>query len=189
MSVLALDISGTPRQWISNEDAITYHAKDAVAWSMGDVVVRFRGGLQNDGTESYLESPSIIAIRGHGFNPFKHATVALSNRTLFGRDRHVCAYCGGHFPNYNVLSRDHIVPKSRGGENTWMNCVTACKECNSNKGHKTLKEAGLELLYVPYVPNHFENMILQNRSILADQMEYLLSGVPKHSRVLKDFQH
>jgi 5-methylcytosine-specific restriction endonuclease McrA len=81
------------------------------------------------------------------------------------------------------------VPKSRGGENTWMNCVTACKECNSKKGHKTLKEAGLELLYVPYVPNHFENMILQNRNILADQMEYLLSGVPKHSRVLKDLKH
>lgn len=78
MTVLALDISGTPRQWISHEDAITYHAKDAVAWSMGEVIARFRGGIQNDGTMSYLETPSIIAIRGHGFNPHKHATVALS---------------------------------------------------------------------------------------------------------------
>jgi 5-methylcytosine-specific restriction endonuclease McrA len=189
MTVLALDISGTPRQWISHEDAITYHAKDAVAWSMGEVIARFRGGVQNDGTMSYLETPSIIAIRGHGFNPHKHSTVALSNRTLFGRDRHVCAYCGGHFPNHNLLSRDHIVPKSRGGDNSWTNCVTACKDCNSEKGHKLLKECGMELLYVPYVPNHFENMILQNRNILADQMEYLLTGVPKHSRVLKDLKH
>lgn len=184
MAVLALDISGVPRQWISYDDAITYHAKDAVAWSMGEVVAKYRGGIQNSGELSYLETTSIIAIRGHGFNPYKHANVALSNRTLFGRDRHVCAYCGGHFPNYNYLSRDHIMPKSRGGENVWTNVVTACKECNAKKGHKTLKEAGLELLYVPYVPNHYENMILQNRTILADQMEYLIAGVPKHSRIL-----
>lgn len=186
MTVLALDISGTPRQWISHEDAITYHAKNAVAWTLGEVVARFRGGTQNDGTESYLESPSIIAIRGHGFNPHKHARVALSNRTLFGRDRYVCAYCGGHFPNYHLLSRDHIVPKSRGGENTWMNVVTACKDCNAKKGHKLLKESGMELLYVPYEPTHWENMILQNRNILADQMDYLIAGLPKTSRVYRD---
>jgi len=45
MAVLALDISGVPRQWISHDDAITYQAKGAVAWSMGDVVARYRGGF------------------------------------------------------------------------------------------------------------------------------------------------
>ena len=184
MAVLALDISGIPRQWISNDDAISYWATESVAWSMGEVVAKYRGGTQNDGTESYLESPCIIAIKGRAFNPQKHKQVALSNKTLFGRDRNVCAYCGGHFPNYHTLSRDHIVPRSRGGANTWMNVVTSCKDCNAKKGSKTLKEAGLELLYVPYEPNHYENMILQNRTILADQMEYLLAGVPKHSRIL-----
>ena len=184
MAVLALDITGVPRQWISYDDAITYHAKDSVAWSMGEVVAKYRGGIQNTGEMSYIETTSIIAVKGHGFNPYKHATVALSNKTLFGRDRYVCAYCGKHHPNYHSLSRDHIMPKSRGGENTWMNVVTACKDCNAKKGHKLLKECGMELLYVPYVPNHYENMILQNRTILADQMEYLLSGVPKHSRIL-----
>lgn len=186
MAVLALDISGTPRQWISYDDAISYWATNSVAWNMGDIVAKYRGGTQNDGSESYIETSSIIAIKGHGFNPHKHARVALSNRTLFGRDRYVCAYCGGHFPNHNNLSRDHILPKYHGGENTWMNVVTACKECNSKKGHKTLKEARMELLYVPYEPNHYENMILQNRTILADQMDYLLSGVPKHSRILRN---
>lgn len=185
MSVLALDIGGIPRQWISHENAITYHAKDMVAWSLGEVVAKFRGGIQNDGRLSYIETPSIIAIKGHGFDPAKHGKVALSNKTLFGRDRHVCAYCGGHFPNYHHLSRDHIVPKSKGGVNTWMNVVTACTACNNKKDNKTLKEARMELLYVPYEPNHFESMILQNRNILADQMEYLISGVPKHSRILQ----
>ena len=184
MSVLALDIGGVPRQWISYDDAITYHAKNAVAWSMGEVVARYRGGIQNDGTMSYIETPSIIAIKGHGFDPYKHGMVALTNRTLFGRDRNVCAYCGDHHVNHHHLSRDHIVPKSKGGTNTWMNVVTACKPCNSKKSDKTLKEARMELLYAPYVPNHYENMILQHRNILADQMEYLLTGVPKHSRIL-----
>ena len=65
MSVLALDIGGIPRQWISHENAITYHAKDMVAWSLGEVVAKFRGGIQNDGRLSYIETPSIIAIKGH----------------------------------------------------------------------------------------------------------------------------
>ena len=183
MTVLALDVSGVPRQWISHDDAITYQAKKAVAWSLGEIVAKYRGGTQKDGTPSYLETSSIIAIKGHGFNPYKHSTVALTNKTLFGRDRNICAYCGGHFTNFNHLSRDHIVPKFLGGENTWTNVVSACKNCNSKKGHKTLKEARMELLYIPYVPTHFENMILQNRNILSDQMDYLLSGVPKNSRI------
>jgi 5-methylcytosine-specific restriction endonuclease McrA len=183
MSILALDISGTPRQWISTDDAITYHAKNAVAWSLGAIVARYRGGIKNDGSMSYIESSSIIAIKGHGFDTYKHKTVALSNRTLFGRDRYVCAYCGIHFPNFHDLSKDHIVPKSKGGENSWMNVVTSCKDCNSKKGNKSLKEAKMELLYLPYVPNHHENLFLQNRNILADQMDYLMSGIPKHSRL------
>ena len=183
MAVLALDISGVPRQWISYDDAITYQSKNAVAWSMGKVVAKYHGGIQNDGTESYLETTSIIAIKGNGFNPYKHACVSLTNRTLFGRDRHVCAYCGQQFPNFHLLSRDHIVPRSKGGQDTWMNVVTACRECNGRKGHKSLKDSRMELLYSPYVPSHYENMILQHRTILADQMEYLLAGVPKHSRI------
>ena len=182
-NVLALDISGTPRRWLSHDDAIFYHATNSVAWSLGDIVVKYRGGMQRDGTMSYLESPSIIAIRGKGFDPNKHATIALNNKTLFGRDRHVCAYCGEYFANPAHLSRDHIVPKSRGGENIWMNCATACKNCNFKKGSKTLQEAKMQLLYVPYIPSFSEHLILRNKNILGDQMEYLLTSVPKHSRI------
>jgi len=188
MTVLALDISGVPRQWISTDDAITYHAKQAVAWSLGDVVARYHGGIQEDGRQSYLETPSIIAIRGHGFNPQKHAKVGISNRTLFGRDRNICAYCAGHFANFRELSRDHIIPRSRGGPNTWMNIVTSCRKCNAKKGDRLLKEVGMELIYVPYVPCHYENLILQSRTILADQMDYLMAGLPKNSRVLKELK-
>lgn len=180
--VLALDASGLPRKWINYEDAVSYFAKDMVVWSLGDTVATFRGGLQNNGVMSVIETPSIIAVKGKGFSLDRASRVALTNKTLFARDRHVCAYCGNKFVSSH-LSRDHIHPVSRGGENIWMNCVTACIKCNTQKGARTPKEFGHEILYVPYEPSHYENMILQNRNILADQMEYLLTGVPKHSRV------
>lgn len=185
MAVLALDISGIPRKWVSFEDAITYKAKNLVAWTLGDVVAKYNGGFQKDGSRSYLETHSIIAIKGNGYAPGRYPTVSLTNRTLFARDRHVCAYCGDHFSSHGNLSRDHIMPRSRGGEDTWMNSVTSCKPCNQRKGNKTLKEARMELLYLPYVPNHYEHLILLNRSILGDQMEYLMSGVSKNSRILQ----
>lgn len=185
MAVLALDISGTPRTWVTHDEAITYHAKNMVAWTMGDIIARYRGGVRKDGTRSYLETPSIIAIKGEGFDFRKYQRVVLSNRTLFARDRNVCAYCGMNAKNHRLLSRDHIEPKSRGGTDTWTNVVTACVPCNQRKADKTLKEAKMELLYVPYEPNHYESMILSNRHILADQMDYLLAGVPKHSRIVQ----
>jgi predicted transcriptional regulator len=181
--VLALDASGLPRKWINYESAVSYFTKGIVAWSLGDTIATFRGGWQKDGTRSIVHTPSIIAVKGKGFNIEKAGKVTLSNKTLFARDRHMCAYCGKVF-TYNSLSRDHVQPVSRGGLNTWTNCVTSCVKCNTTKGSHTPEEIGRQLLYVPYEPNHYENMILQNRNILADQMEYLLCGVPKHSRVL-----
>jgi len=185
MAVLALDISGIPRTWVSHDEAIAYHAKNLVAWTLGDVVARYRGGYRKDGTQSYLETPSIIAIKGEGFDFKKHNKVVLTNNTLFARDRHICAYCGKHFVSRYDLSRDHIVPRFHGGLDEWTNVVTACIPCNQKKGCKSLKESRMELLYIPYEPNHYENMILQNRNILADQMDYLISGVPKHSRIIQ----
>jgi len=90
--------------------------------------------------------------------------------------------------NFRELSRDHIIPRSRGGPNTWMNIVTSCRKCNAKKGDRLLKEVGMELIYVPYVPCHYENLILQSRTILADQMDYLMAGLPRNSRVLKELK-
>lgn len=183
MSVLALDVAGTPRHWIEVKTAIEYHAKNAVVWSLGDIMATYHGGYQNNGKLSVISTPSIIAIRGKGFDPAL-GKVLLNNKTLFGRDRHTCAYCGNYFHNTNLLSRDHIIPLSKGGPDTWMNVVTSCKPCNARKGSKSLKEAKMELLYIPYVPNYYEHLLLQRRNVCADQMDYLKSGLPKYSRLL-----
>jgi len=183
MAILALDSTGLPRKWVSDETAILYHAKEMVVWSLGQTVVEYRGGYSNAGKRSCLSTASIIAVRGQDYRLRKQGPVALTNKTLFGRDRHVCAYCGSLF-SPSKLSREHIVPVSKGGTDTWTNVVTACLRCNAKKGNKTLEQVKLQLLYIPYVPNHYERLILENRNILADQMDYLLAGVPQHSRLL-----
>ena len=108
---------------------------------------------------------------------------ALTNPKLFSRDRHVCAYCGGCFAAED-LTREHIVPTSRGGNDSWMNCITACRGCNGRKGNRLPEEARMTLLYLPYTPSLHEDMILRGRRIVIDQMEFLMASVPKHSRLL-----
>ena len=83
-------------------------------------------------------------------------------------------YCGARHKD-GALTRDHVVPISRGGRDRWSNVVTACKSCNTRKGNRTPEEARMALLAVPYVPNWAEYLALSNRKILADQMEFLKS--------------
>jgi hypothetical protein len=64
-----------------------------------------------------------------------------------------------------------------------MNSVTACRACNERKGNHTPEQASMELIYLPYVPNRAEYLILTNRRILADQMEFLAQHVPAQSRL------
>ena len=182
--ILEVDPGGTPRRWLLVEEAITYHARQQVAWSIGSIVRTFHGGLSRiTGERSELSTASIIAIKGSGvFAKEFQREPPLINAALFVRDRQVCAYCGDR-PRDRELSRDHIVPLSRGGEDRWMNVVTACRGCNSKKDNRTPEAARMPLLYLPYVPNRHEHMILQNRRILVDQMQYLMARVPKHSRL------
>jgi hypothetical protein len=171
--ILALDVTGTPRSWISLNDAVTYHAKGNVAWQYGDTEFEARGGYQKDGEQSIIRTMSIIAVKAeNGFTIEKvRRPVVLSNKTLFGRDRNTCAYCGRDFGTKH-LSRDHIIPRSRGGLDTWMNVVTACRDCNCDKDDKLLSECRMELLYLPYVPNYAEKLLLEGHKILADQMDF-----------------
>lgn len=184
--VLTVDMAGLPQAWVDLEEAITYHAKQMVAWSLGREVREFRGGWQRNGERSRIATKSILAIKGTGAGAHLHAP-GLTNPMLFARDRQLCAYCGKRFL-IRELSRDHVVPVSRGGRDSWTNTVTACRGCNTRKGGRSPEQAEMPLLYVPYVPNRHEHFILRNRRILADQMEYLLAGVPRTSRlhVLKD---
>ena len=60
--------------------------------------------------------------------------------------------------------------------------IYCCRSCNQRKGGRTPEEARMLLLYAPYIPNKAEYLILSNRSILADQMDFLAHQLPSQSR-------
>ena len=185
--VLQLDVAGNPNRWITYELSAYYYSKDRVAWSMGEVDLTIFGGTNAaSGNKSSLVMNTILAIRGEVSaqqQAVLYGVPPLTNRALFRRDANLCAYCGEEYV-VKDLTRDHVHPKSKGGVDRWENVVTACGPCNKVKDNKDIDNIpGMKLLYLPYAPNRAEFLILQNRRILGDQMEFLMKRVPKESRL------
>lgn len=67
---------------------------------------------------------------------------------IYKRDNHTCQYCGSK----KSLTIDHVIPKSKGGEDTWENMVVACAPCNTKKGHTLLEQTGMKLMKKPKAP-------------------------------------
>ena len=143
------------------------------------------GGYNRLGVQSIVKSAPIIAIARSDIMASKalaYPPLGDRNDLLFKRDRHVCAYCGEQYSR-DKLTRDHVVPRSRGGQDTWMNVVAACRFCNHRKGARTPEESHTPLRYLPYAPCRYEHFLLSGRNILADQMDYLTAMLPAHSRL------
>ena len=77
-----------------------------------------------------------------------------------------------------------MLPISRQGKDEWENVVSACLPCNLKKSNRTPQQANMPLLAIPYRPSWVEHLILSNRNILADQMEFLVSRLPRDRRPL-----
>ena len=187
VKVLVTDPNGNPREWVDFYIACCYHARDKVLWTVGDPVKTFLGGKNCDGEQSRIDISPVMGVTGPlvGQKWLDRTSVYTERDILYARDRFLCAYCGHKFHEYK-LTIDHVMPKSRGGKNIWMNTVTACKPCNHAKRDRTPEEASMPLLYLPYVPTLAEKYILKQRNILADQMEFLEAKVPKTSILYVD---
>ncbi len=99
--------------------------------------------------------PSIIRISKFIKVPYKK--VVLTRKNILRRDGYKCAYCGrSDLP----LTVDHVIPKARGGDETWENLITACTVCNNKKGDRTPEEARMKLFYKPFKPSHI--MFIKN---------------------------
>ncbi len=183
--ILRLDVAGKPVEWLDWQSATCLYARGLVTWTLGDVIYRIRGGhCRFTGERSEMHLRSIIACDGR-INPRSRSTPPLTNAALFRRDQHLCLYCGKQFPEH-TLTRDHIVPTSRGGGDHWLNVVAACKRCNQNKGNRQPEESGQDLLALPYIPNMAEYLALINsHRIRSDQMEFLKAQFGRESRLLQ----
>ncbi|MGB1111106.1 MAG: HNH endonuclease [Gammaproteobacteria bacterium] len=183
--ILRTDIAGIPIEWIEYEAAVKLYCLEQVAYTAGSPMLTVCGGINaRTGLRSKISLHSIVATHGHHHaSLLKHRpeySPPLNNGALFRRDAHLCLYCGGHFKESD-LSRDHVMPVSRGGDDAWHNVVTACRRCNHHKGSLTPDEAGMQLIAVPFTPTHAEYIYLQGRRILADQMDFLRAHFPRSS--------
>lgn len=98
---------------------------------------------------SRIRLPEVIVLTG--FNGFYSPEVRLSRRNIFARDKSVCQYCGHRFPR-TELTIDHVIPRSRGGTDSWENLVLACTSCNLRKRDRTPEEAQMPLIRKPVAP-------------------------------------
>lgn len=92
--------------------------------------------------------PSVVRLKVFVRVPYKK--ILLSRKNVIRRDHHRCQYCGAR----ERLTIDHVLPKSRGGPDTWENLVAACTRCNNRKGNRTPEEAGMPLARKPFRPSH-----------------------------------
>jgi 5-methylcytosine-specific restriction endonuclease McrA len=118
--------------------------------------------------------PLVIRLRRFVHVPRKFRR-QVTNTFLFARDRYCCQFCGRmevELGFRECLTRDHLVPLSRGGSNDWDNVVTACSTCNTRKGNRLVKECGLRLLSVPAEP-HFVYLTWAVRKLTTVQTKYI----------------
>ena len=182
--VLRTDVAGMPLEWIDYREAVRLYHTGQVAYSCGTHLYTLHGGISAlSGRRSAIDVNSIVATRGthQGLAELRDGyTPPLNNRTLFRRDANLCLYCAQRFQT-RELTRDHITPISQGGKDLWSNVATACRRCNNHKGGRTPEQSGMELIAVPFTPNYAEYIYLKGRSVLADQMQYLLAHIPRTS--------
>lgn len=184
--ILRINSAGAPVEWLSWQQAVCLHARELVTWTYGEEVLNVHGGYSRlTGEQTVVTLNSIMACRGKVYGK-QRRDPPLTNHALFRRDQNICLYCGNRFLD-SSMSRDHVVPLSRGGTDSWTNVVSACRRCNARKGSRLPSESGMELLALPYRPNHAEYLALSHSGrILGDQMVFLKRQFSANSRLLKD---
>ncbi|MEP6765613.1 MAG: HNH endonuclease, partial [Gemmatimonadaceae bacterium] len=99
----------------------------------------------------------------------------VTNTFLFARDDYQCQYCGRKSNELKMresLTRDHLIPISRGGLNAWSNVVTACSSCNTRKANRLPDEIGMHPLHAPVEP-HFVHLSWAVRRLTPIQANYI----------------
>ncbi len=129
----------------------SYEPLNITSWRRA-VVLLLKGKaeqVEHNGKVLYtgLPLPTVIRLRHYILVPYKE--IPLTRRNILHRDGHSCQYCGY---TGDELTLDHVLPRSRGGDDSWENMVTACVRCNVKKGNRTPKEANLFLRTTPRKP-------------------------------------
>lgn len=152
---LLLNSDYSPLHFVSDQEAIILFYK-----GRAEVVNSFQTGMPSE-WEEVFSSPSTslhvpATMRLLSYVNKKWKPPRFRKKVLFNRDNWTCQYCGSKVRGV-AAEVEHVVPQSRGGATSWLNCVTACRPCNKKKGNQTPEEAGMPLRRKPTNPSaiHF----------------------------------
>jgi 5-methylcytosine-specific restriction endonuclease McrA len=121
-----------------------------------------------------VAAPLVIRLKRFVHVPRKFRR-QVTNTFLFARDGYRCMYCGRtktQLRGREFLTRDHVLPISRGGLNTWDNVATACSGCNNRKASHLPEECGMHLMQTPSEPNYVE-LVWAVRRVTRVQAKYI----------------
>ncbi|MEV4872293.1 HNH endonuclease [Streptomyces syringium] len=139
----------------SFEPLATVSLRRAVVLVMQDkaVVEQAHPGLRIRASAVEVPVPRVIRLSRYVRVPFRRQA-PWTRRGVLVRDRHRCAYCGRR-----ATTVDHVLPRSRGGADSWLNTVAACAEDNHRKADRTPEQAGMRLLTRPFEPTPAESLL------------------------------
>lgn len=168
MRCLALNASFEPLTIVSARRAVRLVMDRKAEILEADREVTFRSQWER------LPAPHVIRLVRYVHVPRRFRR-QVTNTFLFARDDYACQYCGKRryeLKGRQFLTRDHVLPISRGGDNSWTNVVTSCSRCNNKKGDRLPREAGMRLLCQPGEPNHV-HLVWVVRRVTPIQAKYI----------------
>lgn len=168
MGCLALNASFEPLTILPVERALRLVFEEKAEVLEADDARVFRSARER------ISCPLVIRLKRFVHVPRRFRR-QVTNTFLFARDSYRCQYCGKHRADLrgrDFLTRDHILPASRGGENSWDNVVTACSPCNNRKANRLPEECGMHLQHTPREPNYVE-LVWAVRRVTEVQAKYV----------------
>ncbi|MEC4020992.1 HNH endonuclease [Streptomyces sp. H27-D2] len=145
---LVLNASFEPLSTVTLRRAVVLVLQDKA------VVEQAHPGLRIRASAVELPVPQVIRLCRYVRVPFRRQA-PWSRRGVLVRDRHRCAYCGRR-----ATTVDHLLPRSRGGADSWLNTVAACSEDNGRKADRTPEQAGMRLISGPFEPTPSQTLLL-----------------------------
>jgi 5-methylcytosine-specific restriction endonuclease McrA len=145
---LVLNASFEPLATVPLKRAVVLVLRDKAVVEQAHPALRLRAKTFD------FPAPQVIRLCRYVRVPFRQRA-AWSRRGVLVRDRHRCAYCGRR-----ATTVDHVVPRSRGGADSWLNTVAACAVDNQRKADRTPEQAGMALLRQPFEPTPGDTLVL-----------------------------
>jgi 5-methylcytosine-specific restriction endonuclease McrA len=171
--VLLLDSCNSPISIMHAQRALLMLTKGKVAVVLSTDIQAYPG----------IYIPSVVRLVEYKY--IESRPQLPNKKNIYLRDNYTCQYCGRQLPTHH-LTWDHVLPRSRGGKNTWTNLVTSCQPCNRRKDDLTPEEANMPLLR-KILPStvHTSKQLLRNVGLKVNEWApYLFvdsAGDPKYS--------